>query len=74
MYESELKFGSPGSPSTHVFNTKQEGETKRWQDLKNRVVEHVSNILLVIVLEQWLFYASFELGDIYKSFYFFTRL
>ena len=52
MYESELKFGSPGSPSTHVFNTKQEGGTKRWQDLKNRVVEHVSNILLVIVLEQ----------------------
>ncbi|KAK3585181.1 hypothetical protein CHS0354_001816 [Potamilus streckersoni] len=41
-YESELKFGSPGSPPTHVFNTKLEGGTKRWQDLKNRVVE--SNI------------------------------
>ena len=41
-YESELKFGSANSPSTHVFNTKQEGGAKRWQDLKNRCVEHVS--------------------------------
>lgn len=41
QFESELKFGSAGSPSTHVFNTKQEGGAKRWADLKNRVVEHV---------------------------------
>ncbi|KAL4240432.1 26S proteasome non-ATPase regulatory subunit 12 [Mactra antiquata] len=40
MYEAELKLGSAGSPTTHVFNTKQEGGTKRWGDLKNRVVEH----------------------------------
>jgi hypothetical protein len=25
-----------------VFNTKLEGGAKRWTDLKNRVVEHVS--------------------------------
>lgn len=41
-YESELKFGSASSPATHVFNTKLEGGAKRWTDLKNRVVEHVS--------------------------------
>ncbi|KAL5018614.1 hypothetical protein ScPMuIL_004336 [Solemya velum] len=40
VYESELKFGSPGTPATHVFNTKLEGGAKRWQDLKNRVVEN----------------------------------
>ncbi|XP_052764852.1 26S proteasome non-ATPase regulatory subunit 12-like [Mya arenaria] len=40
QFEAELKFGSPGNPATHVFNTKQEGGAKRWADLKNRVVEH----------------------------------
>ncbi|KAH3863587.1 26S proteasome non-ATPase regulatory subunit 12-like [Dreissena polymorpha] len=40
QFESELKFGSAGSPATNVFNTKLEGGTKRWGDLKNRVVEH----------------------------------
>lgn len=40
QYESELKFGSAGSPPTNVFNTKLEGGAKRWADLKNRVVEH----------------------------------
>lgn len=39
-YESELKQGSKGCPATHVFSSKQSGSTKRWQDLKNRVVEH----------------------------------
>ena len=43
QFESELKFGSAGSPATNVFNTKLEGGTKRWGDLKNRVVEHVSS-------------------------------
>ncbi|XP_041363009.1 26S proteasome non-ATPase regulatory subunit 12-like [Gigantopelta aegis] len=39
-FESELKTGSSANPPTHVFNSKSEGGVKRWQDLKNRVVEH----------------------------------
>lgn len=40
-YGKELREGSPDSPATDVFTQTEEGE-KRWQDLKNRVVEHVS--------------------------------
>lgn len=40
-YGKELREGSPDSPATDVFTYNEEGE-KRWQDLKNRVVEHVS--------------------------------
>lgn len=39
-YGKELREGSPDSPATDVFTYSEEGE-KRWQDLKNRVVEHV---------------------------------
>lgn len=46
-YESELKFGSTNGPATHVFNTKLEGGAKRWTDLKNRVVEHVSILQII---------------------------
>lgn len=41
-FETELKSGSATSVPTHVFNPKQENGVKRWTDLKNRVVEHVS--------------------------------
>lgn len=40
-YGKELREGSPDSPATDVFTYSEEGE-KRWKDLKNRVVEHVS--------------------------------
>lgn len=40
-YKKELRDGSPDSPATDVFSYSEEGE-KRWKDLKNRVVEHVS--------------------------------
>lgn len=40
-YGKELREGSPDSPATDVFACTEEGE-KRWKDLKNRVVEHVS--------------------------------
>lgn len=40
-YGKELRDGSPDSPTTDVFSYSEEGE-KRWKDLKNRVVEHVS--------------------------------
>lgn len=55
-YESELKFGSASSPATHVFNTKLEGGAKRWTDLKNRVVEHVSiwyTTLISCIMMYW---------------------
>lgn len=39
-YGVELRKGSPESPATDVFASTEEGE-KRWNDLKNRVVEHV---------------------------------
>lgn len=42
-YGKELREGSPDSPATDVFNCSEEGE-KRWKDLKNRVVEHVSSL------------------------------
>lgn len=44
-YGKELREGSLESPATDVFGYTEEGE-KRWKDLKNRVVEHVSTICL----------------------------
>lgn len=41
-YGKELREGSSESPATDVFSYSEEGE-KRWKDLKNRVVEHVSH-------------------------------
>lgn len=41
-YGKELREGSPDSPATDVFSYSEEAE-KRWKDLKNRVVEHVSS-------------------------------
>lgn len=46
-YGKELRDGSPDSPATDVFSYSEEGE-KRWKDLKNRVVEHVSWHLLLL--------------------------
>ena len=43
-YGKELREGSPDSPATDVFDCTEDGE-KRWKDLKNRVVEHVSYTL-----------------------------
>ncbi|KAF7711226.1 26S proteasome non-ATPase regulatory subunit 12 [Silurus meridionalis] len=43
-YGKELREGSPDSPATDVFTETEEGE-KRWQDLKNRVVEHNIRIM-----------------------------
>lgn len=40
-YGMELRKGSLESPATDVFGSTEEGE-RRWTDLKNRVVEHVS--------------------------------
>jgi 26S proteasome regulatory subunit N5 len=45
-YGKELREGSPDSPATDVFCSLEEGE-KRWKDLKNRVVEHVSSCNLL---------------------------
>lgn len=42
-YGKELREGSPDSPATDVFTYSEEAE-KRWKDLKNRVVEHVSQV------------------------------
>lgn len=44
-YGKELREGSLDSPATDVFGCTEEGE-KRWKDLKNRVVEHVSMAVL----------------------------
>ncbi|KAJ3583222.1 hypothetical protein NHX12_034176, partial [Muraenolepis orangiensis] len=43
-YGTELREGSPDSPTTDVFASSEEGE-KRWKDLKNRVVEHNIRIM-----------------------------
>jgi len=40
-YGKELREGSMETPDTDVFTYSEDGE-KRWKDLKNRVVEHVS--------------------------------
>lgn len=42
IYEKELKSGSTKFPATDVFDPKTEEGQKRWKDLQNRVVEHVS--------------------------------
>lgn len=45
LYGPELKQGSKDSPPTTVFNDKSEEGRKRWDDLKNRVVEHNIRIM-----------------------------
>jgi len=45
LYGPELKQGSKESPPTNVFNDKTEEGRKRWDDLKNRVVEHNIRIM-----------------------------
>ena len=45
LYGPELKQGSKDSPPTNVFNDKSEEGRKRWDDLKNRVVEHNIRIM-----------------------------
>ena len=45
LYGPELKQGSKDSPPTSVFNEKSEEGRKRWDDLKNRVVEHNIRIM-----------------------------
>lgn len=44
-YEQELKIGSADNPATDVFKPDAEDGIKRWQDLKNRVVEHNIRIM-----------------------------
>ncbi|XP_038068360.1 26S proteasome non-ATPase regulatory subunit 12-like isoform X1 [Patiria miniata] len=39
IYEQELKHGSADSASTDVFSDNEQGK-QRWNDLRNRVVEH----------------------------------
>ena len=41
IYEGELKKGSTDSLPTDVFSDNEQGK-QRWNDLRNRVVEHVS--------------------------------
>jgi hypothetical protein len=59
-----LKLGSAGNPPTHVFNTKLEGGAKRWVDLKNRVVEHVSetNMFVMAIWQEFLLLISLVLN------------
>merc|ERR1712141_749620 len=45
LYGPELKQGSKDSPPTSVFNEMSEEGRKRWDDLKNRVVEHNIRIM-----------------------------
>ena len=51
-YGKELREGSPDSPATDVFCSLEEGE-KRWKDLKNRVVEHVSSSSSLLLVTIW---------------------
>ncbi|XP_071960590.1 26S proteasome non-ATPase regulatory subunit 12-like [Antedon mediterranea] len=44
IYEAELKKGSPDDPPTDVFTDTEDGK-KRWDDLRNRVVEHNIRIM-----------------------------
>lgn len=48
-YGKELREGSLESPATDVFGCTEEGE-RRWQDLKNRVVEHVRTVCILATL------------------------
>ena len=41
IYEKELKQGTTENPPTDVFNDTEQGK-QRWEDLRVRVVEHVS--------------------------------
>lgn len=52
-YGKELREGSLDSPATDVFSYSEEGE-KRWKDLKNRVVEHVSPNVVILVFLCWM--------------------
>ena len=45
LYGPELKQGTKDSPPTNVFQEKTEEGRKRWDDLKNRVVEHNIRIM-----------------------------
>ena len=46
LYESELRTGAS---ATGVFETGTDEGKKRWEDLRKRVVEHVSLRLCVFV-------------------------
>ena len=50
LYEVELCQGTEANPATGVFNRTTEQGQKRWDDLKKRVVEHVSCLFL---FRQW---------------------
>lgn len=77
-YGKELREGSLESPATDVFGYTEEGE-KRWKDLKNRVVEHVSTICLRALIRMWemlivivfiviLYTNFFHKQDLFKNF------
>ena len=47
LYESELRTGAS---ATGVFESDTDEGNKRWEDLRKRVVEHVSFIVCVCVV------------------------
>ena len=52
LYEKELCQGSEANPITGVFDLSTEQGTKRWEDLKKRVVEHVCDTFELIYIMQ----------------------
>lgn len=48
-YETLMRVGTPECPATDALARTEAGE-KRWKDLKNRVVEHVSDAVYLFVL------------------------
>jgi hypothetical protein len=50
-FENELKNGTKDDPATNVFINNEDGK-KRWEDFKVRVVEHVSQYFIFILLFQ----------------------
>lgn len=58
-YGKELRDGSPDSSATDVFSYSEEGE-KRWKDLKNRVVEHVSWHTYIQIIVLFIFKFGFK--------------
>ena len=50
LYEKELCQGSEANPITGVFDLSTEQGTKRWEDLKKRVVEHVRFLFFFYII------------------------
>ena len=54
-YSSVLKEGTMEEPASGVFTLETEDGEERWQDLRKRVIEHVSILLLLISIYKQLF-------------------